>query len=102
AHERGHLPGEVHDLLARHALRRQLELVEGLLDLDLLDLEVAQEELVPERVLARRLQLLLDLVPIGTDGDVAIRGHDALPQSTYTVRSTWAMVVWFWVTSRIA
>ena len=42
---------------------------------DLLDLEVAHQELVAERVLARRLQLVLDLVPVGTERDETVGGH---------------------------
>ena len=105
AHERGHLPREVHDLLLRDALRRELELVEALLLLDLLHLEVAHQQLVAERVLAGRLECVLDLGAVGTDGDVAIGGHgrcSSAGYSTYTVRRTSATVLSFSVTSRMA
>ena len=46
-----------------------------LLQPDLLDLEVRQQQLVAERVFARRLQLVLDLVAIGSDGNESVRGH---------------------------
>jgi hypothetical protein len=64
AHEGRHLPGEVHHLLARHALRRDLDLGEALLLLDLQDLEVLTEEIVLGRGEAHPLDGGLDLLTI--------------------------------------
>src|SRR5207248_7436656 len=85
-HERGYLAREVYDLLLRDALRRELELVELLHLLDRPDLEVAHQELVAQRVLARRLECILDLGPVGADGDEAIGGHGIEPPQQVTAR----------------
>ena len=60
---------------ARHALRRQLELVEALLLLDRLDFEIAKQQLVAKDVFARRFDRLLDLGAIHSDGDVLVSRH---------------------------
>src|SRR5262249_20600619 len=79
-HERGHLAREVHDLLPWHPLGRELELVEAAPLLEPLDLEVAQQQLVAQPFLARRVGCLFYLDAVGTGGDVLEGRHPCSPR----------------------